>query len=95
MRALYPLESVALPVDVVAAGGVATGVVAAGGDVDEVVAAAMVSFRADVRVLGALSASVTVMLKEKDPAAAGVPLILPLLDRTNPAGKEPEVRLQV
>ncbi len=58
-------------------------------------AAAMVSFSAEVTDLGVLSASFTVTLKEEAPLASGVPLMVPLVERVNPAGKEPEARLQV
>jgi hypothetical protein len=71
-------------------------VVVAGGGVAEVVAAAtMVRFSDEVTVFGVLSASLTLTLKEDAPLAAGVPLIVPLVESANPAGKEPEARLHV
>ena len=53
----------------------------------------MVSARVDVTVCGELSESLTVTLNENVPLAVGMPLIVPLVDRVNPAGKEPEGRL--
>lgn len=55
----------------------------------------MVSERVDVAVWGEVSESLTVTLNEDIPLAVGVPLIVPLGERVNPAGKEPEERLHV
>ena len=59
------------------------------------VEAAMVSFRAAVTLLAVLSESLTVTLKEEVPLAEGVPLMAPLVESANPAGKVPEARLHV
>ena len=47
----------------------------------------MVSARADVTVCGELSESLTVTLNENVPLAVGMPLIVPLVDRVNPAAR--------
>jgi hypothetical protein len=39
--------------------------------------------------------SVTLTVKVEDPAVVGVPEIVPLVERLNPAGKDPELMLQV
>jgi len=41
------------------------------------------------------SESVTLMLMEEVPLAVGVPLMTPVEDKVEPAGREPEARLQV
>lgn len=69
--------------------------VAGGGVVEVVAAATMVRFSAEVTVFGVLSESLTLTLKEDAPLAVGVPLIVPLVESANPAGKEPETKLQV
>ena len=56
---------------------------------------AMVIAREDVAVCGVVSESLTVTLKEDVPLAVGVPLIAPLVDSVNPAGKAPEAKLHV
>ncbi len=55
----------------------------------------MASEKLEVTDCGVLSESLTVMLKEDVPLTEGVPLMMPLVVRANPAGKEPEVRLHV
>ncbi len=35
------------------------------------------------------------MLREEAPLAVGVPLMAPLVEKVNPAGKVPDARLQV
>ena len=55
----------------------------------------MVSFRAEVTLLDVLSESLTVTLKEEAPLADGVPLMVPVVERAKPAGKDPEATLQV
>lgn len=53
----------------------------------------MVIAKVDVAVWGEVSESVTVTLNENVPLAVGLPLIVPLVERVNPAGNEPEVML--
>ena len=48
-----------------------------------------------VAVAGVLSESITCTVKASAPAAVGVPLMVPLLLRTRPAGNEPLARIQV
>lgn len=55
----------------------------------------MVIAKADVAVSGNDSESLTVMPNENVPLAVGAPLMVPLLERANPAGNEPEARLQI
>lgn len=54
----------------------------------------MVRLRAEVTACGEDSESLTVTLKEDVPLAVGLPLMVPLVERVNPAGKEPETRFQ-
>lgn len=42
-----------------------------------------------------LSASLTAMVKDEDPLAVGVPLMVPPVDSANPAGNAPDATLQV
>ncbi len=49
----------------------------------------------EVVVWGVLSESLTVTLKAEAALLVGVPLMVPAVERANPAGREPEVRLQV
>lgn len=53
----------------------------------------MVIARLAVAVWGEVSESLTVRPNENVPLAVGVPLIVPPLERDNPAGNDPEVRL--
>ncbi len=63
--------------------------------VEVVTAATIVRLRAEVTAWGVLSASVTVTLKEEAPLEVAVPLIVPLVERFNPAGNAPDATLQV
>jgi len=54
----------------------------------------MVRLRAEVTACGEDSESLTVTLKEDVPLAVGLPLMTPLVERVNPAGKDPEARVQ-
>jgi hypothetical protein len=67
----------------------------AGGGVTEEEPAMMVRASAEVAACGEDSESLTVTLKEEASAVVGVPLMVPLLERVNPAGKLPEATLQV
>ena len=57
--------------------------------------ATIVSVRVAVAVWGVLSASLTATLKEEAPLAVGFPLMVPLVERANPAGKLPEATLKL
>ena len=61
----------------------------------ETVAAATASVKAEVAACGELSESFTVRLKEAVPLAVGVPLMVPEVPSVKPAGKLPEMRVQV
>jgi hypothetical protein len=65
-----------------------------GGGVEEE-PAMMVRPRVEVAACGVDSESLTVTLKDEATAAVGVPLMVPLLERVTPAGKEPEATLHV
>ncbi len=82
MYAAYAVTRVELPV-------------VAGGGVTEEEPAMMVSARLEVAACGEDSESLTVTLKEEASAVVGVPLMVPLLERVNPAGKLPDATLQV
>jgi hypothetical protein len=66
-----------------------------GGGVDEEEPAMMVRFSVEVAACGVDSESLTVTLKEEATATVGVPLMVPLEERVNPAGTEPEATLHV
>jgi hypothetical protein len=58
-------------------------------------AAATVIESAAVADWGVDSESLAVTLKDDVPLAEGLPLMAPLVERANPAGREPEAKLQV
>lgn len=65
-----------------------------GAGVEVVAAAEMVRLRAEVTACGDDSESLTVTLNADVPLAVGLPLMTPLVERVNPAGKDPEARVQ-
>jgi hypothetical protein len=58
-------------------------------------AAATTIVSAAVADWGVDSESLAVTLKDDVPLAEGMPLIVPVVERVNPSGKEPEAELQV
>jgi hypothetical protein len=74
-------------VDVVICSGVAVA--------EELVFALTAIDREVVAVWGDAAESFAETVNEDWPLAVGVPLIVPLLDKVRPAGKDPDARLQV